>query len=88
MNTYSLTKELFHTVIRVSKNNASFVYFTLESHEGLAFYSTLDDSLPRDYRDIDLKTPIEFEQDLKHLLKQLEQKFEIIVLSEAILKDS
>jgi hypothetical protein len=43
---------LYHVSLRVPKNESSFVYFILESNEGICFYSTLKESLGTSYRDI------------------------------------
>jgi hypothetical protein len=85
---YHLTKELLHYVIRVPKDQASFVYFTLESHENLAFYSTLDDSLGTKFRDIDLKAPIEWKNEVDHLLVQLSKSFPIDFLIQETIVDT
>ncbi len=86
--TYFQSKELFYTRLRVPKDEAYFVYFTFESNEGLCFYSTVDDSLKGSYRDIDVKCPIEFADDLKKLIARLQTEIRLDVLHEEIFKDS
>jgi hypothetical protein len=63
--------QLVHTIIRVPKEESAFVYFTLEANEGLAFYSTLQDSLGEGFRDIAIKTHISLEAELDHLIEIL-----------------
>lgn len=63
--------QLIHTVIRVPKEESAFVYFTLESNEGLSFYSTLENSLGQGYRDIAIKTHESLEDELDHLITVL-----------------
>lgn len=60
--------KLFHIVIRVPKQDSAFFYFLLESHEGLAFYSTLRHENGQTFRDIDMKGPIELLNPLIHLI--------------------
>ena len=84
---YHLSKKLFHYLIRVPKAEASFLYFNLESHEGLCFYSTLDDSIHEGYRDIDLKGPIEWQGELDHLLAVLSKDFPIEFLKKDVFLD-
>ncbi len=60
--------KLFHLVIRVNKAKSAFVYFQLESSEGLCFYSTLESKKGQSYRDIKLSVPICFKKQLKELL--------------------
>lgn len=87
-HTYQQTKELYYMRIRVSKDDAFFVYFTFESNEGLCFYSTVDDSLKGSYRDIDVKCPIEARENLKALLARLQSEMRLDVLQEEVIVDS
>jgi hypothetical protein len=87
-HTYQQTKELYYTRLRVSKDDAYFIYFTFEANEGLCFYSTVDESLKGSYRDIDVKCPIEAEKHLKALIQRLQAELRLDVLEEKIIKDS
>lgn len=84
---YIQTKLLHHLVVRVAKNNSVFVYFTLESNEGLCFYSTLDDSLSTLYRDIDLTVTPEFYENLKQLLASLQKLFPLEIIVDEVKSD-
>ncbi len=64
-------------IIRVDKANSSFVYFTLESNEGIAFHSTLRESLKMPYRDIEINYTESTKTHLLNILKNLEEKFSI-----------
>jgi len=88
MQTYFQSKELYYTRLRVPKDEAYFVYFTFESNEGLCYYSTVDDSLKGSYRDIDVKCPIEFQNELKTLIARLQTEIRLDVLNEEVFKDS
>lgn len=85
--TYQQTKELFYCRLRVPKDEAFFVYFTFESNEGLCFYSTVDDSLKGQYRDIDVKCSIEFRTPLLNLIERLQSEIRLDILSEEVIKD-
>lgn len=88
MGTYSQSKELYYTRLRVAKDDAFFIYFTFESNEGLCFYSTVDDSLKGAYRDIDVRCPIEAKVNLLALLERLRGEMRIDVLTEEVVIDS
>ncbi len=85
---YLQSKELYYCRLRVPKDEAYFVYFTFESNEGLCFYSTLDESLGGQYRDLDVKCPIEAKQDLLALIYRLSSEIRLDILSEEIILDA
>jgi hypothetical protein len=87
-HTYQQSKELYYTRLRVPKDEAYFVYFTFESNEGLCYYSTVDESLKGQYRDIDVKCAIEMKESLKALIKRLQTEIRLDVLSEETIQDS
>lgn len=87
-HTYQQTKELYYTRLRVSKDDAYFIYFTFESNEGLCFYSTVDESLKGAYRDIDVKCSVEMKDDLLALIERFQTEIRLDVLSGEIIKDS
>ncbi len=78
---------LFHTVIRVPKEESAYTYFILEANEGLAFYSTLPFETGCPYRDIDIKTPLCFKNDLTYLLDKLAQEYPIEFLRQTEILD-
>lgn len=88
LQTYQLTKELFHLILRVPKDEAYFVYFTFESNEGLAYYSTVDESLKGQFRDIDLKSPIEMKEAVINLIAKLQTEIRLDILVEEVILDS
>jgi hypothetical protein len=85
--TYQETKQLYYCILRTLKDDAFFVYFTLESNEGLCFYSTLDDSLKGQYRDMEVKCPIELSGHLKDLIARLQTEIRLDVIEEKIISD-
>jgi hypothetical protein len=58
-------------VIRVKKEDSAFVYFILESYEGITSYSTLDHREGDAYRDLELRIPPDFVAEVEDLLKRL-----------------
>ena len=86
-HTYHQTKELYYCRLRMPKDDAYFVYFTFESNEGLCFYSTVDESLKGQYRDIDVKCSIEMKESLLELIKRLQTEIRLDVLDEKIISD-
>jgi hypothetical protein len=55
--------------IRVKKEDSAFVYFILESYEGITSYSTLDFKQGDPHRDLELRIPPDFVQEVNDLLK-------------------
>lgn len=86
-HTYQSTKELYYCRLRLPKDDSYFLYFTFEANEGLCFYSTVDESLKGQYRDIDVKCPVELTQDLKGLIQRLQTEIRLDVLEEKIISD-
>jgi len=65
-------------VIRVRKQDSAFVYFTLEANEGIASYSTLPHQAGDAFRDLELRIPPDFVNEVDELLKSLgEMVYEI-----------
>ena len=58
-------------IIRVRKEDSAFVYFILESYEGITSYSTLDFKPGDAYRDLELRIPPDFLCETEDLLKRL-----------------
>lgn len=85
--TYNSTKELFYCTLRMPKDDAYFVYFTFESNEGMCFYSTLDESLKGQYRDIEVRCPIEWKAHLLGLIQRLQAEIRLDILEEKIISD-
>jgi hypothetical protein len=87
LRTYKQTKELFYCVLRMPKDDAYFVYFTFESNEGMCFYSTVDESLKGQYRDIVVRCPIEWKDQLLDLVGRLQAEIRLDILEEKIISD-
>ena len=87
MKTHAEYNELFHYIIRVSKKDSAFTYFTLEANEGVCFYSTLDESLGTQYRDLDLKGTIEYSASIQKILTHLKTQLPVEILKHEIIQD-
>jgi hypothetical protein len=57
--------------IRVRKEDSAYVYFILESHEGIVSYSTLPHRTGEAHRDLELTIPESFVPEVDRLLKRL-----------------
>ena len=77
--------QLLHTVIRVPKEQSAFVYFTLEANENLCFYSTLPHVTGDSFRDIDIKTDISLQSELKITLAALINSCKITILKNEVI---
>lgn len=79
--------QLFHYVIRLSKEDSAFFYFQLEANDGVCFYSTLEHPHHAQYRDIELRGDIKLLDEMKQILNQCAQKFKIEYLVDEIVLD-
>jgi hypothetical protein len=57
--------------IRVKKEDSVFIYWILESYEGIASYSTLEFKVGDPHRDLELRIPPDFLNEVEELLKQM-----------------
>lgn len=57
--------------IRVKKEESAFVYFILESHEGVTSYSTLPHREGDPHRDLELTFSATFASEVDEILKDL-----------------
>jgi hypothetical protein len=63
--------QAFRKTIRVRKEDSAFVYCILESHEGIASYSTLPHHEGDAFRDLELTIPECFRQEVDRVLQEL-----------------
>lgn len=71
--TRSLTKK-----IRVRKEDSAYVYFILESYEGVTSYTTLASTTGDAHRDLELRYTPDFKDDVEDILRGLgEMVYEI-----------
>ncbi|MCB9091180.1 MAG: hypothetical protein H6621_10940 [Halobacteriovoraceae bacterium] len=75
-----IENSLYQILVRVPKNKSSFLYFTLESHENLCFYSTKENSLKMPYRDVEINATFDFRPQLEHIIDRLGHKFPVEIL--------
>ncbi|MBC7713099.1 MAG: hypothetical protein H7177_07155 [Rhizobacter sp.] len=79
--------QLFHYIIRLSKEDSAFFYFQLEASDGLCFYSTLEHPHHAQYRDIDLKGDVLLKKEMDHLLAECGKRFKIETLVDETILD-
>lgn len=88
MDTYQKTQTLIKYICRVRKASSSYFYFTLEANEGIAFYSTLNQSIDDDHRDILIHGPIELRPQMQQILNSIAQVIDVeIILADTIYDD-
>jgi hypothetical protein len=58
-------------IIRVRREDSAFVYFILESYEGITSYSTLGFRKEDSFRDLELRIPPDFVDEVDELLREL-----------------
>ncbi len=84
---YISSKQLTKTVLRMKKDYTSFVYFTLESNENIAFYSTLPFEKGQNFRDIVVYTTPELEKELKNIIAHCNKNGQLTILEESLISD-
>jgi hypothetical protein len=60
--------------VRVRKEDSAFIYFILESYEGITSYSTLDSKQGDAHRDLELRIPPDFVEEVRSLLQDLNKE--------------
>lgn|GEM_PF-1735537 len=82
-------QECTRVVVRLSKEESAFLYFTMESNEGLCFYSTLEHENGQAYRDVEIYSPIDLYPELERLLNFLKTEihFETISITQNVVSN-
>jgi hypothetical protein len=73
---------IFQYIVRVAKKDAVFLYFQLESNEGLCFYSTKDGDKSETFRMIDICGSLDFQAQVKELLLGLQNEIQLEIIEE------
>jgi len=81
-------RKIRRLIIRVPKDKANFVYYLLESHEGLLFHTTLDNDKQLGYRDIEMNGCLSLTNEINHLLEEMKTLANIEILSDQKIKDT
>lgn len=82
-----IERKLRRLIIRTPKDKANFVYYLLESHEGLIFHTTLDIDKHLGYRDIMMTGDLTLADEITHLLSEMKQTSNIEILEDRIISD-
>jgi hypothetical protein len=69
---------MIRMVIRVHRKNSAFVYSILESLEGMASFSTINEEPGVEHRELELHIPKEFVDDVTAVIDGMRKKFPII----------
>ena len=81
------TQVLLKTLLRSTKDQSSFIYFTLEANEGLAFYTTQPHQEGDKHRDIECFTPISLKDEFLALIESLKEPTGLIIIEQTEVKD-
>jgi len=84
---YLLSKEVLHLTIRVPKEDAGFILHILEASDNLCFPTTLPVEPHSQWRDLLLRAPIEWEEELRRWLGEMQRNIPILVLEDRVMKD-
>jgi hypothetical protein len=79
--------EYYYLKIICSKEDSSYVYFTLEANEGVAFYSTSDEILEGENRILHLWSSLGMKPDLIQIMDGLKQYVKFDILEEKYLEE-
>ena len=77
-----MTEQIHTIVIRVPKKDSSYVYFTLESNEGLCFYSTLEHQKESPFRDIEINLTNSLRNEFLTVFSFLDKHIDINILED------
>ena len=70
------------------KQESSFLYFLLEGHDNLCFYSTIPHEIGEMSREVEVFTAIEFQNDMDRLWDSLKVPLSLEVKENQIVSDS
>ena len=87
MKTYETTQELCRFLLKMPKNQSFFLYFLLESHDNLCFYSTLPHQEGDMYRMMEIFSTVEFLDDLNRLWSYLEDELQLQIVESEVVSD-
>jgi hypothetical protein len=86
-NNYTNSHKLFEIILRMPKNDTSFVYFTLEANENKSFYSTLPFEKGQLSRDMVIMSTPEFKDQLLSIIEHCKKTTDIEILSQQFIDD-
>ncbi|HAZ11807.1 MAG: hypothetical protein A2X86_07855 [Bdellovibrionales bacterium GWA2_49_15] len=76
--------QIWKIVVRTSKEDSAFFYFTLEANENICFYSTLDATLGQPHRDIAIGIPRSLRPEFDLMFTALCESMKVQILSEEL----
>ena len=81
-------RNLFSILVKVPKEDSCFLYFQLESNEGLCFYSTVGETKGFMTREILINGSLEFHEATCELIKSIQGKISCQILKNEVIEDS
>ncbi len=85
---YHLTKEIIFILLRVPKDQAGHVQFLLEASDNLFMFSTRPGKGAPDTRDMELRAPIEWADELRRFIGELGKRIPVLILEDRIIEDT
>ncbi len=85
---YLLSKAVLHLAVRLPKNEAGYFLHLLEARDNLCFATTLESEPGVGWRDILIRAPIEWEQEIRHFLQVIQTEIPVTIIDDRIVKDN
>ena len=85
---YHLTKEIVFIRLRVPKNEAGHINFLLEANDNLFICSTAPGEKTPLTRDLELRAPIEWSDELRRFISELSKRIPVSIIEDRILIDT
>lgn len=76
---------MYQLIIELSKEDSSFLYFTLEANEGLCFYSTKDHQNGDPKRVVEIYTHTSMKEDLLKVIEYFKKTHPSTIKSECFI---
>ncbi len=85
---YLLSKEVLCLTVRVAKADAGHVLHLLEACDNLCFATTLPNDSGVGWRDLLLRAPIDWENELRRWLAEIQKTIPVSLIEDRVLIDS
>jgi hypothetical protein len=69
---------------KILKEEAYFIYFTLEAHEGLCSFSTIPHEKGQAFRMLEINYSLSLKAQVEHLIRQLKRNHYIEILEDIV----
>ena len=85
---YHLTKEIIFIKLRVPKTEAGHIQHLLEATDNLFIFSTPPGQTSLEFREMELRAPIEWEAELRRFIGELERRIPVLITEDRIESDA